>query len=115
MLSVHSKAKARERDAELSRRDVAILSPAIAENMEHPRRPPTSMRRRFLEGGPRGADDRKFRGDKKGGQQDQTQRDEDRDHPSASSPSDVSASLTPFGWSSTHATDVGFIAMTFSV
>ena len=74
VLAVHAEPEARDGDAELRGRDVAILALRIAQHRLHRARQPVAARRPRVDGRPRRADDRELRGHEDAVQQDQRRR-----------------------------------------
>jgi hypothetical protein len=89
VLAVHPEAEAGDRNADLGRRDVAVLLLRIGENGGHPRRHVVALRGLMVDAGARRADDREFSGDeqtiREHQQQDDGDRNQDLDHSSAPS------------------------------
>src|SRR5262245_24598402 len=88
VFAVHSEAQARQRDADLRRRDVAILELRVLENPKYAHRQPAALTGLMLDVGSRRADDRELGSDEQPVGEDEQGDDEDRDqklhHASAS-------------------------------
>ena len=65
MFAVHAQAKARQRDADLGRRDVAVAAADVVENGDDAPGAAVALRCEVLEAGARCADDRELRSDER--------------------------------------------------
>ena len=84
VLAIHAQAKTGERDAELRRRDVAILELRIAEDPLNTLRQAVALLGTRLDGRAWRADDGELRGDEDGVQQDEHGDDRELDHRASS-------------------------------
>ena len=78
MLAVHAEPEARDRNAHLRRRDVAVLPFRIFENVQHASGEPAALRRLILDARARRTDDRELRCDEQSVRQHEQQ--DDREH-----------------------------------